>query len=63
MTTATRHPAVLTYGPRIALARDMQLSARMAWARSPNAETVAAEVQATRELDLLLDRLAEELRR
>lgn len=63
MTTATVHPAVLTHAAPIKAARAKQLAARMAWARSPNAETVAAERLATRELDVLLDRLAAELRR
>lgn len=42
---------------RIVQARAGQLAARMDWARSPNAETIAAEKAASRHLDELLDLL------
>lgn len=41
----------------IRLARIRQLDARVAWARSPNAATIEGEKAATRELNVLLDRL------
>jgi hypothetical protein len=41
----------------IANARRRQLAARMAWARSANTDTIAAEQAATREVDVLLDRV------
>lgn len=59
---ATRHPAVLTLGPLIWQARATQLHCRMAWARSPNATTIAATNRADRELNYLLDRLAAALK-
>lgn len=63
MTTATVHPAVATHAAPITAARARQLAARIALGRSPNAQTVAAERLATRELDVLLDRLAAALHR
>jgi hypothetical protein len=62
VTTMTRHPAVLTFGPMIVMARGVQLNARMAWARSPNAQTIAATERADREIDTLLDRLSAALK-
>lgn len=56
MTTPTRSRHwILEH--RVAAARDRQLTARMAWARSPNAQTIAATQRADRELDALLEEL------
>jgi hypothetical protein len=44
-------------------ARRRQLAARQAWARSPNAHTIACTSSADHYLDALLDRLLETLRR
>lgn len=58
--TVTDHDDLLV---EITHARSKQLQARTAWARSPNGETIAAEATATRELDVLLERLHAALRR
>lgn len=41
----------------ILVARDKQMRARIAWARSPNADTIHAAQLADRELDVRLDQL------
>lgn len=38
-------------------ARAAQMAARIAWARSPNRDTIDAEKLSTRNLNLLIDRL------
>ncbi len=54
MSAPPRH--LTTLEQQIAEARTAQLTARINWAHSANADTIAAEIAATHQLDVLLDR-------